>query len=125
MAAIQDGTFEEHLLIQVQPRAVGIEVAGGEFYHLIKAGTPVPINGGETFQTSRDDQTEVSVRLFEGNTTSIEDACHVGDYDFEGIPAMPQGQAQIEVKLSVSSDGALSVAATELTSGNELQLKSV
>ena len=81
-------------------QAVGLETLGGVLTPLLHVGCKVPCESKEVFSTAADDQEQISIRLFRGNAALTADATPLGEYRIDGIPPMPRGQPQIEVRLA-------------------------
>ena len=80
--------------------AVGLETLGGVLTQLLNVGCSIPCVKTEIFSTAADSQERISIRLFHGNATRATDATLLGEYRIEGIPPLPRGQPQIEVRLA-------------------------
>lgn len=101
---------------------LGIETLGGVFTPLLKHGQSLPCEITQTFSTAADNQAQVEVRLFRGNSKLVRDATLVGRFVIEGLPRRPRGTPNIEVTFSVTADGAIIVAARE-RSGHAVRLR--
>ena len=103
------------LLLDVCPLSLGIETSGTAMTTLIARNTTIPANKKETFTTYADNQTTVTIRVFEGERPMTKDNNLLGTFDLTDIPAAPRGQPKIEVTYDISVDGILTVTAKDLS----------
>ena len=124
-AAIVSGGRRDLLLLDVVPLSLGIETVGGAVAKLVMRNSPIPARAEERFSTSRDGQTSVRIHVVQGERELVEHCRSLGTFDLRGIPPMPAGIPQLEVRFLIDQNGVLSVEAREKRSGREASIQVV
>lgn len=126
-AAIQGsvlaGDRTDVLLLDVNPLTLGIETEGGVMTALVERNTTIPVEKKNVFSTAADNQSAVTVRVFQGERKMAGSNRLLGEFNLEGIPPQPRGVPQIEVKFDIDQNGILSVSAKELKTGKEASVQ--
>jgi molecular chaperone DnaK len=126
-AAIQGsvlaGERKDVLLLDVTPLTLGIETEGGVLTPLVEKNTTVPTEKKQVFSTAVDNQTGVTVKVYQGERKMAGDNRLLGEFDLSGIPPAPRGVPKIEVKFDIDANGILNVSAKDLGTGKEANVK--
>ncbi|HIF32515.1 MAG TPA: molecular chaperone DnaK [Planctomycetaceae bacterium] len=126
-AAIQGsvlaGERKDVLLLDVTPLTLGIETEGGVMTGLIDRNTTIPAQRKNTFSTAQDNQTAVTIKVFQGERGMANDNRLLGDFNLEDIPSAPRGTPQIEVSFDVDQNGILNVSAKDVGTGKEASVR--
>jgi len=121
--AIIVGDVKDVVLLDVTPLSLGIETEGGVMTVLVERNTTIPTEKKEIFSTAADNQTAVTVRVFQGERKMASDNRLLGQFNLEGIPPAPRGVPQIQVAFSLDVNGILNVSAKELGTGKEQKVR--
>ncbi|CAI4031777.1 chaperone protein DnaK [Nitrospira tepida] len=117
------GEVKDVLLLDVTPLTLGIETLGGIFTHLIERNTTIPTKKSQVFSTAADNQTAVTIRVFQGEREMANDNKLLGQFDLVGIPPAPRGVPQVEVTFDIDANGIVHVSAKDLGTGKEQSIK--
>ncbi|MDF1668024.1 MAG: molecular chaperone DnaK [Roseovarius sp.] len=118
-AGVLQGDVKDVVLLDVTPLSLGIETLGGVFTRLIDRNTTIPTNKGQIFSTAEDNQSAVTIRVFQGEREMAADNKMLGQFNLENIPPAPRGLPQIEVTFDIDANGIVSVQAKDKGTGKE------
>ena len=122
-AGVLQGDVKDVLLLDVTPLSLGIETLGGIMTKMIDRNTTIPTKKSQVYSTADDNQSAVTIRVFQGEREMAADNKILGQFDLVGIPPAPRGVPQIEVTFDIDANGIVSVHAKDKGTGKEQQIK--
>jgi len=120
--AVLRGDMKDMVLVDVTPLSLGIETLGGVFTRLIPRNTSIPIKKSQIFSTAADNQTQVGIKVFQGEREMANDNKKLGEFELVGIPPAPRGVPQVEVIFDIDANGIVNVSARDKATAKEQKI---
>jgi molecular chaperone DnaK len=117
------GEGSKSLLLDVTPQSLGVGTAGGLVDVIVARNSSIPTSTTRTFTTSRDNQTQVKIQVFQGESRNSAENEQLGEFILTGLPEAPRGEVKIDVTFDIDTDGIVSVSARDKKSGIEQRIK--
>ncbi|MBT5827757.1 MAG: molecular chaperone DnaK [Alphaproteobacteria bacterium] len=121
-AGVLQGDVKDLLLLDVTPLSLGLETMGGVMTKIIEKNTTIPTTKSQVFSTAEDNQTAVTIRVFQGERGMASDNKLLGQFNLEGVAPAPRGMPQIEVSFDIDANGIVNVSATDKATGKEQKI---
>merc|ERR1711976_228420 len=120
--AVLTGKMKDVVLLDVIPLSLGIETLGGVFTRIIEKNTTIPVKKTQIFSTAQDSQTQVGIKVFQGEREVAADNKLLGQFELQGIPPAPRGIPQIAVSFYIDASGLMNVTAKDKATGKDASI---
>ena len=118
-AGVIGGKVDDIVLLDVTPLSLGLETMGGVMTKIIEKNTTIPTSKSQTFSTAEDNQSAVTIKVYQGERGMARDNKNLGEFTLDGIPPAPRGVPQVEVSFELDANGILNVTASDKASGKK------